>query len=65
LLLYLFFASHCFYRVNIDGRVSLTRETIIDIIVVSNIAGTAGVGSWLFAKIDERKARKSPPSDPE
>jgi membrane protein YqaA with SNARE-associated domain len=48
-----------------DGRVNLTREVIIDVIVVSTIAGTAGgLGSWLFAKIDERKARKSPPSDP-
>ncbi|NMP26596.1 hypothetical protein GW590_06930 [Rahnella sp. SAP-1] len=48
-----------------DGKVNLTREVIIDVIVVSTIAGTAGgLGSWLFAKIDERKARKSPPSDP-
>jgi nitrate/nitrite transporter NarK len=41
-----------------DGKVNLTREVIIDVIVVSTIAGTAGgLGSWLFAKIDERKAR--------
>ncbi|AUV53873.1 hypothetical protein B1209_14910 [Raoultella planticola] len=49
-----------------DGKVNLTREVIKDIIVVSIIAGTAGgLGSWLFAKLDERKARKSPPSDPD
>jgi len=49
-----------------DGKVNLTREVIIDIIVASAIAGTAGgLGSWIFAKIDERKARKSTPSDPE
>lgn len=61
-----FFIANAVIELIFDGRVSLTRETIIDIIVVSIIAGTAGgVGSWLFAKIDERKARKSPPSDPE
>ncbi|WP_370919243.1 hypothetical protein [Enterobacter asburiae] len=49
-----------------DGKVNLTREVIIDIIVVSVITGTAGgLGSWIFAKIDERKARKSSRSDTE
>jgi nitrate/nitrite transporter NarK len=49
-----------------DGKVNLTREVIIDIIVVSIITGTAGgVGSWIFAKIDECKARKTSRSDPE
>jgi hypothetical protein len=49
-----------------DSKVNLTRKVIIDILVVSTISGTAGgLGSWIFAKIDERKARKSPPSDPE
>ena len=49
-----------------DGKVNLTREVIIDIIVVSIITGTAGgLGSWIFAKIDERKARKSSRSDTE
>lgn len=49
-----------------DGKVNLTREVITDIIVVSIIASTAGgLGSWLFAKLNERKARKSPPSDPD
>lgn len=34
--------------------------------VMSLIAAVAGgTGSWIFAKIDERKARKSPPSDPQ
>ena len=49
-----------------DGKVNLTREVIIDIIVVSIITGTAGgLGSWIFAKIDERKSRKSSRSDTE
>jgi membrane protein YqaA with SNARE-associated domain len=49
-----------------DGKVSLTREDIIDISVISTIAGVAGgLGSWVLAKIDERKANISSPSDPD
>ncbi|MDR3431690.1 MAG: hypothetical protein P4L95_07260 [Rouxiella aceris] len=60
-----FFIASVVIDLIFDGKVNLTREVIIDVIVVSTIAGTAGgLGSWLFAKIDERKARKSPPSDP-
>lgn len=59
-----FFIASVVIDLIFDGKVNLTREVIIDIIVVSTIAGTAGgLGSWIFAKIDERKARKSPPSD--
>lgn len=37
------------------------QKILIDTLVLSGIAGiTAGVGSWLFAKLDERKARKPP-----
>lgn len=46
-----------------NDKVNVTREVII---VVSTIAGIAGgVGAWSFAKIDERKTRKSQPSDPD
>ncbi|MFE8116866.1 hypothetical protein RBA63_04785 [Brenneria goodwinii] len=42
-----------------DGRISFTRKWMIDVGVGSIIAGTAsGLGSWIFAKIDERKTRK-------
>lgn len=59
-----FFIANATIDLIFDGRVSLTQEVIIDIIMVSIIAGTAGgLGSWLFAKIDERKARKSLPSE--
>ncbi|NAQ12257.1 hypothetical protein FZN28_25630 [Escherichia coli] len=48
-----------------NDKVNVTREVIIDIIVVT-IAGIAGSeGAWIFAKIDERKTRKSQPSDPD
>jgi hypothetical protein len=64
-LFHFFFVASIVIDLIFDGKVNLTREVIIDIIVVSTIAGTAGgLGSWIFAKIDERKARKSPPSAP-
>ena len=59
-----FFIADVVIDLIFDGKVNLTREAITDIIVVSIIVGTAGgLGSWLFAKLDERKVRKSPPSD--
>lgn len=59
-----FFIANAAIDLIFDGKVILTRKVIIDIIVVSIIAGVAGgSGSWLFAKLDERKARKKPPSD--
>lgn len=49
-----------------DGKISFTRKWMINIVAGSIIAGTAsGLGSWIFAKIDEHKTRKSPPSDPD
>ncbi|AJZ92071.1 hypothetical protein VW41_23150 [Klebsiella michiganensis] len=60
-----FFIASVIIDLIFDGKVNLTREVMIDIIVVSAIAGTAGgMGSWIFAKIDECKAKKVPPSDP-
>lgn len=39
---------------------------MIDISVISTIAGVAGgLGSWVLAKIDELKANISSPSDPD
>lgn len=47
------------------GSIMLDIQHIFKTGVMSFIAGVAGgLGSWIFAKIDERKARKSPPSDP-
>ena len=46
-------------------KVSFERSDIEHVVVVSVIAGTAAaLRSWIFAKIDERNARKSQPSDP-
>lgn len=47
-----------------DGRISFSFKWIIDIGVGSIIAGvTSGLGAWIFAQIDEYKARKSNHSD--
>lgn len=46
-------------------KVSFERSDIEHVVVVSVIAGTAAaLRSWIFAKIDERNAQKSHPSDP-
>ena len=66
LFIVFFFIASVAIDLIFDGKVNLTQEVITDIIVVSIIASTAGgLGSWLFAKLNERKARKSPPSDPD
>lgn len=60
-----FFIANVMIDLIFDGQVNLSREVIINILVTSIIAGASGgLGSWIFAKIDEQKARKSPPSDP-
>lgn len=46
--------------------IDISKEWLLNISVGSLITGIAGgFGSWLFAKIDERKAQKSPPSGPD
>jgi cytochrome bd-type quinol oxidase subunit 1 len=50
----------------ISHEVNIKQSDIRHVLVVSVFAGTAAaLRAWLFAKLDERKARKSPPSDPE
>lgn len=47
-------------------ELSLDEQDMFKTGVMSLIAAVAGgTGSWIFAKIDERKARKSSPSDPQ
>ncbi|OMQ20232.1 hypothetical protein [Serratia oryzae] len=47
-----------------EGHFLIGRKKLIDTLVLSGIAGSAaGIGSWIFAKIDEYKARKKPPTD--
>ncbi|WP_313572145.1 hypothetical protein [Pantoea piersonii] len=64
----LFFFSLALIAVQliISHRVDIEKSDIKYVLIASVIAGTAAAfRSWLFAKIDERKARKCPPSKPE
>ncbi|CAI1037285.1 MULTISPECIES: hypothetical protein [Serratia] len=46
------------------GELSFTQQSFKDSLVVSGIVGVAaGVGSWIFAKIDEYNANKKSSSD--
>lgn len=48
----------------ISQKLNINPQDIERVIVVSVIAGTAAaLRSWIFAKIDERKAHKSSSSD--
>ncbi|NIF47135.1 MULTISPECIES: hypothetical protein [Enterobacteriaceae] len=50
----------------ISHEVDIKQSDIKHVLVASIIAGTAtAFRSWIFAKLDERKARKVPPSDPD
>lgn len=48
-----------------SGDVIFTKKDVTNILIISGIVGlAAGSRTWLFAKLDERKGRKSPPNDP-
>ncbi|WBV22408.1 hypothetical protein [Pantoea piersonii] len=64
----LFFFSFALIAVQliISHRVDIEKSDIKYVLIASVIAGTAAAfRSWLFAKINERKSRKCPPSKPE
>jgi len=49
-----------------SGNVDFSKKSLTYLSVVSLIIGLAsGARIWFFAKLDERKSRKLPPSDPE
>ncbi|OVZ84834.1 hypothetical protein [Yersinia alsatica] len=57
--------AKCAIRFWYEGNITLTKKDITNLLVISGIVGlAAGSRTWLFAWLDERKARKSPPSDP-
>ncbi|RBO11070.1 hypothetical protein DSL62_19375 [Pantoea sp. 3_1284] len=68
---YMFFCCLIFFslalitvKLIVSHNVHIEQSDIKKILVASTIAGiAAALRSWVFAKIDERKARKSPPSD--
>ncbi|MGS3448430.1 hypothetical protein ACB376_10555 [Klebsiella electrica] len=57
--------AKCLIKIGYEGKVIFNKKDVTDLLVISGIVGlAAGSRTWLFAKLDERKARKSPPSDP-
>ncbi|MEH2920653.1 hypothetical protein ACFFL1_17215 [Samsonia erythrinae] len=75
LILSILYGTICFFFLGIVLRLVITymyagnfhigMDAIFKTLIMSGIAGVAaGSGSWIFAKIDEHKARKSKHSDP-
>ncbi|MBS0853259.1 hypothetical protein RKT74_00255 [Leclercia pneumoniae] len=60
------FIADCAIRIWYESGFVFTKKNVTDLLVISGIVGlAAGSRTWLFAWLDERKARKSPPpSDP-
>ncbi|MBT0728324.1 hypothetical protein HGT73_13295 [Rosenbergiella australiborealis] len=60
-----FFLALITVKYLINHSVYLEKSDIKHILITSTIAGTAtALRAWVFAKIDQHKARKSRPSDP-
>ncbi|MGK4445673.1 hypothetical protein ACSMDF_20195 [Yersinia enterocolitica] len=56
--------AKCLIMLWYSESILFTKKDIIDILIISGIVGlAAGSRTWLFAKLDERKARKSSSSD--
>jgi len=63
---FIFFINNVIIELITSGEIDLSERSLSYLSVVSLIIGIAsGSRIWIFAKIDERKARKSPPSDPQ
>jgi hypothetical protein len=62
---FIFLVNNVIIELITSGVVDFSEKSLSYLCVVSLIIGIAsGARIWVFAKIDERKARKSPPSDP-
>lgn len=58
--------ARCAIRLWFEGSIAFTKKDVTDLLVISGIVGlAAGLRTWFFAWIDNRKARKVPPSDPD
>ncbi|MDJ0038529.1 hypothetical protein QM637_22220 [Pantoea allii] len=62
---FIFLINNVIIELITSGEIDLSKRSLSYLSVVSLIIGIAsGSRIWIFAKIEERKARKSPPSDP-
>ncbi|HBU8851134.1 hypothetical protein [Citrobacter sp. 50677481] len=63
---FIFLVNNVIIELLISGYVDFSKKSLTYLSVVSLIIGLAsGAKIWIFAKLDERKSRKVPPSDPE
>ena len=63
---FIFLVNNVIIELVTSGTIDLSKKSLSYLSVVSVIIGVAsGARIWIFAKIDERKARKVPPSNPE
>ncbi|TCV91098.1 hypothetical protein [Biostraticola tofi] len=71
-IIYMIFCSFIFFSISLviitllfSNEFDINDKDIIHVAITSLITGiTTGLGSWIFAKLDEREARKSLPADP-
>ena len=63
---FIFLVNNVIIELLTSGHVDFSKKSLTYLSVVSLIIGLAsGARIWIFAKLDERKSRKVPPSDPE
>jgi len=63
---FIFLVNNVIIELVTSGGIDFSKKSLSYLSAVSLIIGiVSGARIWIFAKIDERKARKSPPSDPE
>ncbi|CAM7362449.1 hypothetical protein [Citrobacter sedlakii] len=63
---FIFLVNNVIIELLTSGYVDFSKKSLTYLSVVSLIIGLAsGAKIWIFAKLDERKSRKVPPSDPE
>ncbi|AXU96742.1 hypothetical protein [Erwinia persicina] len=63
---FIFLVNNVIIELVTSGKIDFSKKSLSYLSAVSLIIGIAsGARIWIFAKIDERKARKSPPSNPE
>jgi hypothetical protein len=61
---FIFLVNNVIIELVTSGKIDFSKKSLSYLSAVSLIIGIAsGARIWIFAKLDERKARKSPPSN--
>jgi len=62
--IFIFLINNVIIQLFSSGEIDLSIKSLNYLLIVSLIIGVAsGARIWFFAKLDKRKAQKSPPSD--